>query len=240
MRAPGVPWTTRWWGGPLADGTTVVTNPMVPPNGIIDLTIGNDGAHPQTDTPAPAAPAPQQTAREWLLERTRGRLDLGPADEDPGADHLVVTPTRLSRIALWSSWVIAAVAVVCLFAYEHHILGLLLCVVALVGGQVTARAVEWHLIGSTGEPTLVGDEDGGPLAPIRYVDAVTAATAAWARLEAAAERVHEDRGPGSRVHWALWGAAGVFPDAVTGDLDEASLRALDEFAEQAEAAVPAM
>lgn len=201
-------WTGRWWGGPLADGTVIVTNPINPSTSIVDLTA--------TSTTSDQMYRPESEDKSfsdwWFGRMDSFRLPLG----------LPIAPMRGS-IVLASAGIILTASVFFLLGTPYWatvffvLLASLLAVALLVGN-------EWRKIKPL-ELQAIPEEDRSPLAPVRYVDKAVSDTEEWERIACSADRVGPESPVTQEVHRILWHAAGVRAYA---DLDQVGPEEFEE------------
>lgn len=207
-------WTSRWWGGPLSDGTVIVTSPTYPAEikAIHDLTTGKPT--PRYD------PTPQTGLKGWLNSRSDhvGRLPLP------------INPLRRSLLlaaAAFLGWVVLVAVtnppenLMILFSMA----ALLTAVLAfgLSEGTTVREGLLIHV------PLNTDRQD----APLRYVHDVVAATREWQTLTWAADQI----GPGTvntnLVHHLLWEASETKVYEDTGTIPDDELAALRDLTRRA-------
>lgn len=209
-------WSGRWWGGALADGTVIVTNPAFPVESIVDYTA-------TTATRDTMYQAPPTNLREWLGHRVTslGRLPLG----------LPLAPMRSSLILAMGSAVLTTVLVITLAPGPTWMAAIMVAGAAL--GALLVLANERRAV-DTDTLVPVAETDHSPLSPLRYVDPQVVAMRAWERIEAVAERLGPRSPESATVHQTLWAAAGVHASMDEGILEPVARVDLELLATQAE------
>lgn len=193
MPVAGSHWSSRWWGGPLADGTVIVTNPINPVEGIVDLTASPDTSQemyqPQTE---------DRGVVQWWNTRvsSRGRLSL-PVPVAPMRGSLVLVVAALGlAVTVWFFLRAPYWAFLAMVALGGVIGG-----IALLAHERRKLKVE--------DLIYVEGDDRGPLSPLRYVDTAVSETTQWRLIAAVADRLGPSHERSDQVHHLLWKAAGV-------------------------------
>lgn len=195
----GEHWTGRWWGGPLSDGTIVVTNPMIEIHAIVDLTERptDEGLPPREPMyqPEPAGAHPFAT---WWSRRS-SRVPRVPAP-------LPIAPMRITVLLVVVAYLAIGLAGL---VFVEALWGKALAVGA--AGAVAVALfliIEWRKTPPS-DLHLAHPSPEDPLAPLRYVEPEVASSAQFERITAIADGLEPHSHTGERVHLMLWKAAAI-------------------------------
>lgn len=193
MPVAGSHWSSRWWGGPLADGTVVVTNPINPVEGIVDLTASSETSQ-EMYQPEPE----ERNFSQWWNTRVSswGRLPLSVPVAPMRGSLVLVAAAMVMATALW------------VFTRAPYWAFLIMIIVAALVAAVALIVHERRKL-KVEELTYIGGEDRGPLSLLRYVDAPVSDTTQWRLIAALADRLGPSHDASEQVHHLLWDAAEV-------------------------------
>lgn len=216
VRQVGQHWSASWWGGPLADGTIIVTNPINPTVGIIDLTAN-------ADTRAPMYQPSGQGLGDWFNHRVDryGRLPL----------PLPFAPMRGSLLAALTSFVVF-VGLYAIFSPPGGGWPILFGMAGLIAAVAVFFTNERRFI-NPAITSVVPEGETSPLAGLRYVPDAVAARPEWEELAYMANSIGPDSASSRALHRLLWSAAGLRVYADSGNLPGESLESLTALRDQA-------